>query len=254
MVRSSETGVTPAVLGASNSDATASRVGAVNLDTPFRELFRVAGAPVTARSNAWAKRVVDVVAAALLVLLLAPFMALIALMIRVSDGGPALVGHVRVGRGGVGFRCLKFRSMVVDADAVLARMLEEDAAAREEWARCRKLQRDPRVTVLGRMLRATSLDELPQLFNVLRGEMSLVGPRPVVAEEIVHYYGPDAAPYYFAVRPGITGLWQVSGRNARNYAERVALDIGYVQSMSLRGDITILARTVVVVLSRRGAY
>ena len=206
------------------------------------------------RWNGRAKRAADVVGAAILLLFAAPVMALIALLIRASDGGPALVGHTRVGRGGASFRCLKFRSMVVDADKVLARLIAEDPAAREEWAISRKLRDDPRVTRLGRVLRASSLDEVPQLINVLRGEMSLVGPRPVVADEIAEHYGADAADYYLAVRPGITGLWQVSGRSTKSYAERVALDVDYVRRMSPARDAAILLRTVAVVLVRRGAY
>lgn len=212
-----------------------------------------ATSPLTPAWRLSAKRAADLAIAAALLLSCAPVMLLIALMIRLSDGGPALISHVRVGRGGVGFRCLKFRSMVVNADTVLARIMAEDPAMREEWARSRKLLRDPRVTRLGRVLRATSLDEIPQLINVLRGDMSLVGPRPVVAEELLQYYGDGEAAHYLAVRPGITGLWQVSGRSTRSYAERVALDVDYVRRLSLRRDVTILARTVFVVLTRRGA-
>jgi lipopolysaccharide/colanic/teichoic acid biosynthesis glycosyltransferase len=142
--------------------------------------------------------------------------------------------------------------MVPNAEQALAELLARDAEAAELWSRSRKLQHDPRITLIGRFLRATSLDELPQLFNVLRGDMSLVGPRPVVTAELTEHYGPAAATY-MAVRPGITGLWQVSGRSDTSYVERVALDVRYVQQFSFWGDLKILAKTVPAVLLRRGA-
>jgi lipopolysaccharide/colanic/teichoic acid biosynthesis glycosyltransferase len=142
--------------------------------------------------------------------------------------------------------------MVLDADKRLAKLLAEDPAAAEEWAVRRKLPADPRITGIGRFLRATSLDELPQLLNVLRGDMSLVGPRPVVREELELNYGPAAA-VYCATRPGITGLWQVSGRSDTTYAERITLDTRYVREWSLGLDLLILLRTVPAVLKRRGA-
>jgi exopolysaccharide production protein ExoY len=199
------------------------------------------------------KRVVDLLGATIGLLLLAPVLLMIALAVR-WDGGPALYAHRRVGRGGKEFGCLKFRTMVPDADAVLAALLASSAEARAEWKATQKLRRDPRVTRVGRLLRATSLDELPQLFNVLRGEMSLVGPRPVVRAELDTFYGPSGAAHYMAVRPGITGLWQVSGRSGTSYAVRVALDVAYVSDMSLRQDVAILLRTLRVVLRRDGAY
>ena len=184
--------------------------------------------------------------------LLAPFFLIVALMVR-ADGGPAFFAHQRVGRGGKLFGCLKFRSMVVDSQARLESLLASDPAARAEWEATRKLKNDPRITRIGRFLRSTSLDELPQLINVLRGEMSLVGPRPVQEAEIDRYYGASAA-HYMAVRPGITGLWQVSGRSETSYESRVALDVAYVSRPSLLADIAILLRTPVAVLSRRGAH
>ncbi|WP_240756653.1 sugar transferase [Roseicella aquatilis] len=198
------------------------------------------------------KRGLDILGAGLLLLVLAPLFLLLALLIR-ADGGPALYAHERVGRGGRRFGCLKFRSMVVDSQARLAALLDADPAARAEWEATRKLKDDPRVTRIGRILRATSLDELPQLINVLRGEMSLVGPRPVVAAELAEHYG-AAAEAYLSVRPGVTGLWQVSGRSDTSYAARVALDAEYARTASLRTDLRILSRTPMVVLSRRGAY
>lgn len=202
--------------------------------------------------HAAAKRVLDVIGAAVLLVLFAPLMAVIALLVA-RDGGPVLYRHRRVGRDGVPFDCLKFRSMVPDADRRLADLLERDPAARAEWEATRKLRRDPRVTPIGRLLRASSLDELPQLVNVLKGEMSLVGPRPVQQAELTAFYGAAAA-YYRAVRPGLTGPWQISGRNDISYADRVALDVRYVTEASLLDDIRILLRTPLAVLRRRGAY
>jgi Undecaprenyl-phosphate galactose phosphotransferase WbaP len=199
-----------------------------------------------------AKRALDIVGAGLGLVVLAPFLLIVAMMVR-ADGGPAFFAHQRVGRGGKLFGCLKFRSMVIDSQARLEDLLANDPAARAEWDATRKLKNDPRITRIGRFLRSTSLDELPQLINVLRGEMSLVGPRPVQEAEIDRYYGASAA-HYMAVRPGITGLWQVSGRSETSYDSRVALDVAYVSRPSLLADIAILLRTPVAVLSRRGAH
>jgi lipopolysaccharide/colanic/teichoic acid biosynthesis glycosyltransferase len=198
-----------------------------------------------------AKRALDIIGAGVGLVLLAPFFLIVALMVR-ADGGPAFFAHQRVGRGGKLFGCLKFRSMVIDSQARLEALLANDPAARAEWEATRKLKNDPRITPIGRFLRSTSLDELPQLINVLLGEMSLVGPRPVQEAEIDRYYGASAA-HYMAVRPGITGLWQVSGRSETSYESRVALDVAYVSRPSLLADLSILLRTPVAVLSRRGA-
>lgn len=199
-----------------------------------------------------AKRGLDIAVAGTALLLLAIPMLIIALMVR-ADGGRAMFSHARVGLGGRLFGCLKFRSMVPDAEARLNALLATDEAARTEWAETRKLRNDPRVTPIGRFLRATSLDELPQLINVLKGDMSLVGPRPVQAQELAAYYG-AAAEHYQSVRPGITGPWQVSGRNETSYDRRVALDVAYATQPSLMQDLRILLRTPAVVLLRRGAY
>ena len=184
--------------------------------------------------------------------LFAPLMLLTALMIILQDGGPILFGHTRVGRGGRAFKCFKFRSMVVDAEARLQSLLDRDPQARQEWAANQKMRVDPRVTAFGALLRKASIDELPQLFNVLRGEMSIVGPRPIVRAEIVRY-GHDYS-YYCAVRPGITGLWQVSGRNDVSYRERVALDVRYARCRSLGLNLSIILRTIPAVLLRKGSY
>jgi lipopolysaccharide/colanic/teichoic acid biosynthesis glycosyltransferase len=199
-----------------------------------------------------AKRALDMIGAGIGLMLLSPFFLIVALMVR-ADGGPSFFAHQRVGRGGKLFGCLKFRSMVIDSQARLETLLANDPAARAEWEATRKLKNDPRITRIGRFLRSTSLDELPQLINVLRGEMSLVGPRPVQEAEIDRYYGASAA-HYMAVRPGITGLWQVSGRSETSYESRVALDVAYVSRPSMIADLTILLRTPVAVLSRRGAH
>jgi Undecaprenyl-phosphate galactose phosphotransferase WbaP len=197
------------------------------------------------------KRLFDVVAAFVLLLLLAPVMAVLALRIR-CDGGPALFKHQRLGRGGRLFPCYKFRTMVVDSEERLTRLLARNPDMRAEWERDHKLRADPRISPIGHFLRRTSLDELPQLFNVLRGEMSLVGPRPIVQAELARY-GADAD-YFLMVRPGITGLWQVSGRNDVGYEQRVYLDTWYVKNWSLWYDIAILFKTLRVVLQRDGAY
>jgi undecaprenyl-phosphate galactose phosphotransferase len=197
------------------------------------------------------KRAFDVAASAALLVALSPLLAVLALLVR-RDGGPVLYGQRRIGRGGRPIVCLKFRTMVADADAVLAEVLARDPAARAEWEKDHKLKDDPRVTRVGRVLRATSLDELPQLWNVLRGEMSLVGPRPIVAAEVPKF-GDDIA-FYYEVDPGITGLWQVSGRNELDYDRRVRLNTWYVRNWSLWHDVAILVKTVRVVLARDGAY
>jgi lipopolysaccharide/colanic/teichoic acid biosynthesis glycosyltransferase len=178
-------------------------------------------------------------------------MLVIVLLLR-KDGGPVIYRHWRIGRDGRSFQCLKFRSMVPNADDVLRELLAQDAGLKREWARHHKLRSDPRVTALGRFLRRTSLDELPQLWNVIRGEMSLVGPRPVVRQELLRYGRNIRA--YLSARPGVTGLWQVHGRNDTDYRRRVVLDTYYVKRRSLLLDLYILLKTVRVVLGGRGAY
>jgi exopolysaccharide production protein ExoY len=198
------------------------------------------------------KRATDIVIAAAALVFLFPVLITIALLVKLHDGGPVLFGHARVGLGGRSFKMLKFRSMCMDGDRVLREYLANNPAADEEWRAERKLKNDPRVTALGRFLRASSLDELPQLLNVLSGEMSLVGPRPVPETEWSAYT--DAREYYVLVRPGITGLWQVSGRNRLSYRERLSLDQRYVVNWSFSGDFVILLRTVPTVLGGVGAY
>jgi exopolysaccharide production protein ExoY len=200
------------------------------------------------------KRFFDIFASTVMLVSLLPLMSFILFCVML-DGGPGLFGHQRIGRRGVRFKCLKFRTMRVDGDAMLAELLAVDPIAREEWNSNRKLRHDPRVTPLGRILRSTSLDELPQLFNVLRGDMSLVGPRPVTQNELDLYYEPNSARLaYLSVRPGITGPWQVGGRSELSFPIRVALDRKYAEQQSLRTDIMILIRTINVVMRRNGAH
>jgi len=203
------------------------------------------------RANGPFKRLLDIVASAAGLVVLAPGFLLVAILVWLSDGGAPFYGHKRVGRQGRDFICWKFRSMHVRGDAILRAHLENNPAAAREWAENRKLKDDPRVTPIGRFLRKTSIDELPQLWNVLKGEMSLVGPRPIVRDELDRY-GKDRR-FYLVVRPGITGLWQVSGRSDASYERRVQLDREYVLTWSNISDLSILVRTVPAVLKSEGA-
>jgi len=198
------------------------------------------------------RRATDILVAGGTILFILPLLALISTLVWLQDGGAPIYAQERIGRGGRIFRCYKFRSMVVDSRARLERLLTESPEAREEWERDHKLRHDPRITPIGGFLRKSSLDELPQLFNVLGGSMSLVGPRPIVASEVARYG--RRIIHYYAVRPGITGLWQVSGRNDVTYRRRVALDCAYVKHRSLMMDLKILTATVPIVLMRRGSY
>jgi exopolysaccharide production protein ExoY len=216
---------------------------------PIRRSERVS--PDTVTRTGIVKRAFDVIGSLILLALALPVFLLIALILLFL-GGSVFYGHQRIGAGGAPFKCLKFRTMVRNGDQVLAATLASDPVARAEWEAKRKLVNDPRVTRVGRVLRKTSLDELPQLINVLRGDMSLVGPRPIVREE-ENKYGENLI-YYLAVRPGITGLWQVSGRSNTSFEQRVALDRFYVERWSLRDDFLILLRTVAVLLARDGAF
>jgi lipopolysaccharide/colanic/teichoic acid biosynthesis glycosyltransferase len=190
--------------------------------------------------------------AVIALIFLAPVMLGVALAVFLQDGGPVLFAHRRIGKGGRYFYCYKFRSMAVDAEQRLASLLANDPEARAEWEKDHKLRNDPRVTKLGAFLRKTSLDELPQLINVLKGEMALVGPRPIVDAEVAKY-GPRFASYC-AVKPGITGLWQISGRNDTSYRTRVALDAVYAKRRNLIMDSYIIAATIPAVLLRKGSY
>jgi len=197
------------------------------------------------------KRALDVVGAIGLAALFSPLIAVVTVWL-LATGGPVLFRHTRIGRNGKPFACCKFRTMVPNAESTLAELFEKRPDLREEWILHHKLKSDPRVTRVGRFLRRTSLDELPQLLNVLRGEMSLVGPRPIVKEEIFKYG--HAFNHYVSMKPGITGMWQVAGRNDTSYKRRVALDRMYAMRQCFVLDLRILFRTVLVVAGRRGAY
>lgn len=197
------------------------------------------------------KRAMDIVLAGAMILLLSPVMLIVAAFVA-SSGRPILFRQTRIGRDGQPFKLVKFRTMVPDAEARLRQVLQSDPVLQEEWNLTQKLQNDPRITRSGGFLRRSSLDELPQLFNVLAGDMSLVGPRPVIPDELARYGA--SAPWYTAVKPGVTGLWQVSGRNDTCYVRRVSLDVHYVRSQKLWLDLFILVKTVYVVLLGKGAH
>ena len=197
------------------------------------------------------KRIVDIVLALGGIILLAPLLVICYVAVVLSSPGPALFRHKRGGFNGRKFECLKFRTMVPDAAERLQALLASDPAAAAEWAATRKLQNDPRVTAIGAILRKSSLDELPQLFNVLRGEMSIVGPRPVTEEELERYSTSVGA--YLSCRPGITGLWQVSGRSTTSYEKRVACDAYYAHNWSMVLDAKIIVVTIPALLSTDGA-
>lgn len=203
------------------------------------------------RSSRILKRIMDVLGSLGIIILLSPVLLYLYFSVK-KDGGNAIYGHPRIGRNGKIFKCLKFRSMVVNSKEVLDELLRTDPEARAEWEKDFKLKNDPRITKIGAFIRKTSLDELPQLFNVLKGEMSLVGPRPIVADELERYQ--DDVEYYLMAKPGMTGLWQVSGRNDVDYNTRVYFDSWYVKNWSLWNDIAILFKTVNVVLKKDGAY
>lgn len=226
----------------------------VSVDTPIRESSPPAVAVVPRAARDGMKRAFDVAAVVVSAPLWGPLVLTLAALVRLSSRGAAFYGHERVGRSGRTIRCFKLRTMVQDADGRLATVLASDPDLAEEFARTFKLKNDPRVTTMGRFLRKTSLDELPQLVNVLKGEMSLVGPRPITEDEMRRYG--QYMPIVLSARPGMTGLWQVSGRNDVSYSTRVALDVQYAFGQSLAGDLSIIARTFVRVFrpSRGGAY
>ncbi|HGO4831033.1 TPA: undecaprenyl-phosphate galactose phosphotransferase WbaP, partial [Klebsiella pneumoniae] len=193
------------------------------------------------------KRAFDIFGALAIIIVLSPLLLYISRKVK-KDGGPAIYGHERIGKGGVPFKCLKFRSMVINSKEVLTALLESDPESKKEWDETFKLKNDPRITKIGGVLRRTSLDELPQLFNVLKGEMSLVGPRPIITAELERYN--EEVEYYLLSKPGMTGLWQVSGRSDVDYETRVYLDAWYVKNWSMWNDIAILFKTISVVLRK----
>ena len=229
-------------------------VGDMELDTLFNEkavLLRIRN-NLANEYNRMLKRSFDLLLSLAGVIVILPIIAAISICIYIDSPGNVFFAHSRIGKGGKAFPCYKFRSMVPNSQEILAGYLGKNAAAREEWERDFKLKDDPRVTKVGKFLRKTSLDELPQFFNVIKGEMSLVGPRPIVTAEIEKY---DKYIYdYYLVRPGITGMWQVSGRSDTGYDERVQLDSWYVRNWSLWQDIILLIKTVKVVVKGKGAY
>ena len=212
----------------------------------------VLGLPTQSRQYRIAKRAFDLGLSIVLMPLIAFLLALIGGIITITSGLPVFYRQERIGQYGRPFKIWKFRTMKTDADRVLAQWLKENPAARLEWQQTHKLKNDPRITALGRFLRKTSLDELPQIFNVLKGEMSLVGPRPIVHAERAKYA--DRFAFYTAVVPGVTGLWQVSGRCDVSYAVRVKLDEHYVRTWNIAKDLHILVRTPRSVFCRHGAY
>ncbi|HBZ3253542.1 TPA: exopolysaccharide biosynthesis polyprenyl glycosylphosphotransferase, partial [Klebsiella pneumoniae] len=202
-------------------------------------------------SSRMLKRIFDVVGSLCIIVILSPALFYISYKVK-RDGGPAIYGHERIGKDGKAFKCLKFRSMVINSKEVLEELLATNLEAKKEWDATFKLKNDPRITQIGAFLRRTSLDELPQLFNVLKGEMSLVGPRPIITAELERYN--EEVDYYLLSKPGMTGLWQVSGRSDVDYETRVYLDAWYVKNWSMWNDIAILFKTIGVVLKKDGAY
>lgn len=202
--------------------------------------------------NRYLKAIFDFIVTLVGTLAISPILVFIALWIYKDSPGPVIFKHIRIGKNGKEFPCYKFRSMCIDAKEKLEKLLDTDPEARAEWEKDFKLKNDPRITKSGAFLRKTSLDELPQIFNVLKGEMSLVGPRPIIKAEMERYgeYIND----YLMVKPGITGMWQVSGRNDIDYTERVLLDSWYVRNWSIWIDLVMLFKTIAVVLFRKGAY
>jgi Undecaprenyl-phosphate galactose phosphotransferase WbaP len=197
------------------------------------------------------KRVFDVCFAFILTPFLLPLMLLIAILIKLNSKGTVFFSHTRVGKGGKLFKCYKFRTMVENAEEMLDEVLK-DQEAHQEWKKDFKLRDDPRITAIGKFLRKFSFDEFPQIFNVIKGDMSFVGPRPIIQDEIIKY-GPDFE-YYQSTHPGITGLWQINGRNDTDYLKRVRLDKKYILEKSLFLDLMIILKTLPAVLSRKGAY
>jgi lipopolysaccharide/colanic/teichoic acid biosynthesis glycosyltransferase len=223
------------------------------LDSVAERAPRAEAPPRAERSSKdLAIRALDLLIAICALIALGPFLLIVAGSIWMTDGGPPIFAHQRLGRGGRRFGCLKFRTMVIDSQQRLEALLARDPAARAEWERDQKLRNDPRVTPLGRFYRKASIDELPQLINVLLGEMSIVGPRPIVHAERVRYGRHFAA--YCAVTPGITGIWQICGRNDVSYRRRVACDVLYARSRSLPLNIRIIAMTIPAVLKSEGSY
>jgi exopolysaccharide production protein ExoY len=231
--------------------ATLAVIGSEGLDRPSAASFSRRPSQASKPCGGALKRAADIVIAAAALIALLPVMLIIGALIKLTSGGSVFYAHSRVGFGGKTFPCLKFRSMVENSEAVLQRHLKMDPAAKLEWTVTQKLRNDPRISPVGKILRKTSLDELPQLYNVLMGDMSCVGPRPITSSELKRYG--KRAKDYLSARPGMTGLWQVSGRSRLSYSRRVALDSTYVRRWTLRRDIAIMLRTIPAVLKSDGA-
>jgi exopolysaccharide production protein ExoY len=199
------------------------------------------------------KRIFDLLFSLVTLIVLSPLYLLIALTIRLTSKGKIIYSHERIGRGGHAFKCLKFRTMYADSEHRLSNLLETYPELKTEWEKNRKLKKDPRITPVGTFLRKTSLDELPQFWNVLKGDLSVVGPRPVVHEEMVNHYGMKAAKI-LTIRPGITGIWQVSGRNDASYRARIRMDEKYVDHHNIALDIKLILRTIPKIFNTKGAY
>ncbi|RVU84466.1 hypothetical protein EOL70_09380 [Leucothrix sargassi] len=197
------------------------------------------------------KRAMDIIGSLALITLFSPLLIIIAFLVH-RDGGSSLYSQSRIGYGGKSFKCYKFRSMIMDSQQFLENFLATNPEARAEWNKDFKLKNDPRITRVGSFLRKTSLDELPQLFNVLKGDMSLVGPRPVVEDELARYGA--LAQKYITARPGMTGLWQVTGRNDTTYRERISLDCYYIENWRAHTDMFLMFKTLSVIFQGRGAY
>jgi exopolysaccharide production protein ExoY len=208
--------------------------------------------PFKAVTSGFAARSIDIFGALALLLFTAPLLLFIAVAVKLQDGGPVVFTQLRIGHGGKMFWCFKIRTMVADAEQLLEKILADNPEARAEWIQDQKLRNDPRITVLGRFLRKSSLDELLQLVNVLRGEMSLVGPRPIIIEEAPRYG--RWLQYYCAVKPGITGFWQVNGRNNMTYRRRVACDVLYARRQSAAINLIVLLKTIPAVLTQEGSH
>jgi len=231
-------------------------IGMTSLGICARELGGIVGLEVTQQllrpSSRFIKRTLDLAIALLIAPMVAAIVGLFAILIQLDSPGPVFYGNERMGVGGKKFKVWKLRSMKINGDEILARHLAENPADAAEWHTNQKLRRDPRITRVGTIIRKTSIDELPQLWNVIAGQMSLVGPRPLLEKQVA-LYGPSFN-LYKQVRPGITGLWQVSGRNELAFHERVKLDKYVIQNWSVWLDLYILARTLAVVLTAKGAY
>ncbi|QCK87823.1 sugar transferase [Phreatobacter aquaticus] len=212
---------------------------------------RTGGSVISNLACTGCKSVVDFLGALVAFLMLWPLLLGIAIAIRMSDGGPAIFSQTRIGKNGRPFKCFKFRSMVLNAEQALKDHLASSPQAQAEWAEHQKLSSDPRITSFGRFLRKTSLDELPQVFNILMGQMSFVGPRPIVPDEIPRYG--ESFAHCFSVPPGLTGLWQISGRSDCGYQNRVALDCRYASDWNLWLDAEIVVKTIPAVLMQRGS-